>query len=100
MENYPTNEDCEKTGKLAVALAAKAFPKVRIVRAEVKVKWDIDGDPFLWVRIIVDKPKGERLNLDADYQLKLQLSREMEAVGITAYPLITYPSYAELGDAA
>ena len=100
MDKLPTEEDCEKTGKIVEAIARTAFPNVRIVRSEVKADWDHDGDPVMWVRVVVDKPPGERLDPSAGMRMRLQVFRELQETGIDAYAVVTFPAYAELGDAA
>ena len=100
MDKLPTKEDCEKTGKIAEAIAMAAFPNVRIVRSEVKADWDHDGDPVLWVRVVVDKPPGERLDPSASALMRLHVFEEVQKAGIDAYAVVTFPSYAEMGDAA
>ena len=100
MDKLPTKEDCEKTGKIVEALAMAAFPNVRIVRSEVEADWDHDGDPVLWVRVVVDKPQGERLDPSASALLRLQVFEKLQVAGIDAYAVVTFPSYAEMGDAA
>ena len=100
MDKLPTKEDCEKTGKIVEAMARSALPDFRIVRSVVEADWDHDGDPVLWVRVVVDIPPGEKLNPSATIRLRQQVFRKLQEVGIDAYAVITFPSYAEMGDAA
>lgn len=101
MYKLPTEEDCEKAGKLVEAIARTAFPNVRIVRSEVEADWDHDGDPVLWVRVVVDFPPGEeRLDPSTGAHMRLQVFRELQKTGIDAYAVVTFASYAEMGDAA
>ena len=100
MDKLPTKEDCEKTGKIVEAIARAALPDFRIVRSIVEADWDHDGDPVLWVRVVVDIPPGEDLDPSATIRLRQQVFRELQEAGIDAYAVVTFPSYAEMGDAA
>ena len=101
MYKLPTEEDCQKAGKLVEAIASAAYPNVRIVRSEVEADWDHDGDPVLWVRVVVDFPPGEeRLDPSTGAHMRLQVFRELQKTGIDAYAVVTFASYAEMGDAA
>lgn len=100
MSKLPTKEDCMKTGKIVEALAAANFPKARIVRADVKADWDHDGDPVMWVRIVLDAPTVEHIDTSAVFEMKHQVSNELDEIGIPVDTVITYALYAEVGDAA
>ena len=100
MDKLPTKEDCEKTGKIVEAIARAALPDFRIVRSIVEADWDHDGDPVLWVRVVVDIPPGEDLDPSATIRLRQQVFEELQEAGIDAYAVVTFPSYAEMGDAA
>lgn len=100
MSKLPTKEDCMKTGKIVEALAAANFPKARIVRADVKADWDHDGDPVMWVRVVLDAPTVEHIDTSAVFEMKHQVSNELDEIGIPVDTVITYALYAEVGDAA
>ena len=100
MNKLPTKEDCEKTGKLVEAKAKTAFPNVRIIRSDVEADWDHEGDPVLWVRLVVDFPPGERLDPSTGARMRQQVFEELQEIGIDAYAVVTFASYAEVGDAA
>ena len=100
MYKLPTKEECEKTGKIVEAIARATLPEFRVVRSVVEADWDHDGDPVLWVRVVVDIPPGEDLDPSATGRLRLQVFEELQEAGIDAYAVVTFPSYAEMGDAA
>ena len=86
--------------KLAVSLARESFPHARIVRADVKSDWDHDGDPVLWMHLVMDIPNGNHLESEAKHQFDLRLSRKLEDIGIVADTGTTYALHSEVGDAA
>ena len=100
MDKLPTDRDCALASKLAVSLASESFPHARIVRADVKSDWDHDGDPVLWMRLVMDIPNGNHLDSEAKYQFDLRMSRELEDIGIVADTVTTYALHSEVGDAA
>ena len=100
MNKFPTEKDCKKTGKIVEAIARATLPEFRVVRSEVEADWDHDGDPVLWVQVVVDIPHDQDLDPSATGRLRLQVFEELQEAGIDAYAAVTFASYAEVGDAA
>lgn len=102
MAKLPTKADCQKAEKIAASLAADSYPHARVIRAEVNAGPDLEGDPVLWIRVVVDDPDGKLADADADtkFNFKRELSNELEGIGLTVDSVITYALYGEVANVA
>ena len=101
MDNTLTKEESAMAAKAIKSLAKKRFPEARIVRVEVEGSEDVcDDHPLVWIRVVVDTPGGAMLDVGAGIDFKMELRPTLERIGIIATPILSFDSYAEVGDAA
>ena len=100
MNGIPTAEDCAIAAKVAEALANERFGnEARIDRVEVRPDDDPEY-PAIWLRVVVETPGEALLDIDAALGFHRDLSPALEEKGIYAFPIPSFVSYAEIGDAA
>lgn len=100
METMPSEEDCAKAAKVVETVARESFPKTEIMRVKVDGGPGSDGEPVLWIRILVDIPVGAPIDIDAHTRFQSNLAPKLREVGIYAFPVSYFDLVSEMGEVA